>query len=181
VQDGIRSGGVLSALRVIAWGHASGRVRKEEAGDGSDRRCVLVQVTRILHAAVNAKGSLDETRSFYAGTLGLEEAPRPEIPGIPGHWLSVGDAQVHLIGAAPAGEGIDPTGHHVCLAVADLAAAVAELEAADVAYARASQGPVVQIWIVDPAGNTVELQQDPAAVPAHVPGAGSDPAAGDGV
>jgi catechol 2,3-dioxygenase-like lactoylglutathione lyase family enzyme len=124
-----------------------------------------VQVTRILHSSVNAHGSLEETRCFYAGVLGLDSTIRPEIPGIPGHWFAVGDAQIHLVGAIDAGRGIDPTGHHVCLAVTDLEAAVHELEEAGIAYASAMQAAVRQVWIVDPAGNTVELQQDPDVGP----------------
>jgi len=40
-------------------------------------------------------------------------------------------------------------------------AAIGELEARGIAYERAVQGAgTVQIWIIDPAGNTIELQQD---------------------
>jgi len=70
---------------------------------------------------------------------------------------------VHLVGAPPRGTEIDPTGPHFCVGVEDLDAAIAELDAANVAYLRGAQGPVVQIWVRDPAGNTVELQQDPGA------------------
>ena len=61
-----------------------------------------------------------------------------------------------------AGHAIDSTGHHYCVAVTDLDAAVAELEARGIELQRAVQGEgTVQIWIADPAGNTIELQQDP--------------------
>ena len=53
--------------------------------------------------------------------------------------------------------------------VADLDTAVGELEQRGIDYQRAVQGEsTVQIWINDPAGNTIELQQDQAtgAVPA---------------
>ena len=47
------------------------------------------------------------------------------------------------------------------MAVDDLDAAIAELEARGIQYERAVQGEsTVQIWIIDPAGNTVELQQE---------------------
>jgi predicted enzyme related to lactoylglutathione lyase len=50
------------------------------------------------------------------------------------------------------------------VAVDDLDAAVAELEARGIAYARGVQGEgTVQIWITDPAGNTIELQQETRA------------------
>ena len=126
-----------------------------------------MKVNRILHASVNVAGSLDETARFYADVLGMAQAVRPEIPGVGGRWLTAGDGQVHLVDTPMAGAGIDPTGPHFCLAVEDVEAAVAELEGLGIPYARASQpaGPdwqdeVVQIWFTDPAGNTIELQQD---------------------
>ena len=121
-----------------------------------------MKVTRILHHSVNVEGDLGVAVGFYRGLLALGDHPRPEIPGIDGHWFAVGDAQVHLVDA-PAGPGpIRPTGPHVCFGVEDIDAAVAELEAEGIDYTRGAQGTTVQIWIVDPSGNTVELQQDPA-------------------
>ena len=53
-----------------------------------------------------------------------------------------------------------------------LDAAIAELDAKGIEYKRAVQGESnVQIWINDPAGNTIELQQDPASLP-RSPGGG---------
>jgi catechol 2,3-dioxygenase-like lactoylglutathione lyase family enzyme len=121
-----------------------------------------VEVTRILHHSVNVEGGLDENVAFYR-RLALPDLPRPSIPGIGGHWFGVGEAQVHLVDA-PQGEAvIRPTGPHVCFGVADLEAAISELERDDIPYVRATQGDVVQIWVTDPAGNTIELQQDPDA------------------
>jgi catechol 2,3-dioxygenase-like lactoylglutathione lyase family enzyme len=89
--------------------------------------------------------------------------PRPDIPGVPGAWKGVGDQELHLVGAPPRGTPIDSTGNHYCLAVDDLDAAIAELEANGIEYQRGVQGEsAVQIWINDPAGNTIELQQDPS-------------------
>ena len=67
---------------------------------------------------------------------------------------------------ADAGAGaIRPTGPHVCFAVEDLDAAVAELERDGIPYVQGAQGPVVQIWFTDPAGNTVEIQQERGRTP----------------
>ncbi|MHB8452792.1 MAG: VOC family protein [Mycobacteriales bacterium] len=133
-----------------------------------------MRVTRMLHWAVNCHGTLEETREFYQGLFGLAAADRPDIPGIPGYWLTAGDGQLHLVGAPPdAGDGPggrgdgpggpDPTGPHLCLAVADLEEAVGELAAAGLAYERRTSGAgVVQVWVRDPSGATVELQQDAA-------------------
>ena len=120
-----------------------------------------MKVTRVLHASVNVHRELDATRDFYAQLLGLESARRPAIPGVEGHWFTVGDAQLHLVDAPIRGAGaIDPTGPHVCFGVEDLDAAIAELEDAGIPYEQGLQGDVVQIWIVDPSGFTVEIQTD---------------------
>jgi len=121
-----------------------------------------VRVTRFHHVSVNANGaSLEEMVGFYRDVLGLRDQPRPDIPDVPGYWQVVGDQELHLVGAPASGAAIDPTGHHYCVAVDDLDAAIAELEARGIEYARAVQGEgTVQIWIADPAGNTIELQQD---------------------
>ena len=122
-----------------------------------------MKVTRFQHVSLNANGtSLDEMAAFYGDVLGLDDKARPTIPGIPGHWHVVGDQELHLVGAPPTGNTIDPTGHHFCVTVEDLDAAVSELESSGIEYVRAVQGAgTVQIWIADPAGNTVELQQEP--------------------
>jgi catechol 2,3-dioxygenase-like lactoylglutathione lyase family enzyme len=122
-----------------------------------------VKVTRVLHASVNVHHELDATRAFYAQLLGLESASRPAIPGVDGHWFTVGDGQLHLVDAPMLGApAIDRTGPHVCFGVEDLDAAIAELEHAGIAYEQGRQGDIVQIWIVDPSGFTVELQADRA-------------------
>src|SRR5205085_2449284 len=88
-----------------------------------------MNVTRFHHVSVNSNDTpLDEMVEFYRDVLGLGDEPRPEIDGIPGHWHVVGDQQLHLVGAPPSGNVIDTTGHHYCVAVDDLAAAIAELE-----------------------------------------------------
>ena len=121
-----------------------------------------MKVTSFHHVSVNSNGApLDEMVEFYRDVLGLGDKPRPEIPGVPGHWHAVGAQELHLVGAPPFGADIDPTGHHFCVAVEDLDGAIAELETRGIEYARALQGEgTVQIWIADPAGNTIELQQD---------------------
>jgi catechol 2,3-dioxygenase-like lactoylglutathione lyase family enzyme len=80
---------------------------------------------------------------------------------VSGHWHAVGDQELHLVGAPARGGGIDPTGHHYCVAVTDLDGAIAELEERGISYERALQGEgTVQIWFTDPAGNTIEIQQE---------------------
>ena len=121
-----------------------------------------MRVTRFHHVSVNChEASLGDMTAFYGDLFGLSDVPRPEIPGVPGVWKGVADLELHLVGAPPRGTPIDSTGNHYCLAVDDLPAAIAELEAKGIEYQRAVQGEsTVQIWINDPAGNTIELQQE---------------------
>jgi catechol 2,3-dioxygenase-like lactoylglutathione lyase family enzyme len=121
-----------------------------------------VKVTRTLHHSVNVEGRLDETVAFYRRLLGLDDDARPVIPGIDGHWFAAGHAQLHLVDADAGPQAIKPAGPHVCFAVEDLPAAVAELEESGIPYVEGAQGTTVQIWFVDPAGNTIEIQQDTA-------------------
>ena len=59
---------------------------------------------------------------------------------------------------------------HPALFTDDLDAAVAELEAFSIAFVTGEQhqahGVVRQVWVTDPVGNVVELQQDSEATPA---------------
>ena len=89
-----------------------------------------MKVTRFHHVSVNCHdASLDDMTAFYGGLFGLDDVPRPEIPGVPGTWKGVGDLELHLVGAPPRGTPIDSTGNHYCVAVDDLTAAIAELDA----------------------------------------------------
>jgi catechol 2,3-dioxygenase-like lactoylglutathione lyase family enzyme len=121
-----------------------------------------MRVTRFHHVSVNANGTpVEKMAEFYGDVLGLGDKDRPEIPGVPGHWHIVGDQELHLVGAPGSGDVIDTTGNHFCVAVDDLDGAIAELEARGIDYVRAVQGAdTVQIWIADPAGNTIELQRE---------------------
>lgn len=117
-----------------------------------------MKVVRIQHVSVNVHGVLDATRAFYRDVLGLVDAVRPSIPGVDGHWFSVGDAQLHLVDA-PTTVGLNPTADHWCVEVEDLDAARAELAERGIPWVEGGQGEVVQIWVQDPAGRVLELQQ----------------------
>jgi catechol 2,3-dioxygenase-like lactoylglutathione lyase family enzyme len=128
-----------------------------------------MKITRINHAAVNVHGKVDEARAFYTGVLGLPEVAiqlpgRPPIPKgkVPAFWLEQGGVQVHVIGAPLKHELREPTGPHVSWYVADLDEAVEELAAHGIEMRVLGEGRERIVWIADPAGNTVELQQDPA-------------------
>jgi catechol 2,3-dioxygenase-like lactoylglutathione lyase family enzyme len=118
-----------------------------------------MKVVKVQHISVNCHGNLDATRRFYSDLFELRDIPRPDIPGIDGSWLGLGDVQLHLVDAAESGRAPDPVAPHWCLWVVDIHAARAELESAGIEYLEGAQGDVVQIWISDPNGQVVELQQ----------------------
>lgn len=115
---------------------------------------------------------VDQARQFYTDVLGLQaDTGRPTIPGIPGFWMYVGDAQhtaqIHLMGAVgmspmARSEKEDPTIPHVALAVEDIQEAKRELDQRGIWYWRI-QGLVGhysdQVFVHDPFGNVIELHQ----------------------
>ncbi len=133
-----------------------------------------IRVLELHHHAVRvdtAPDVLEAARRFYTDVLHLAvDAERPDIPGLPGFWLYVGDGerttQIHLMGVAatapPERAEIDPTRPHVALAVADVAEARAELERRGIPHwaIPAMVGPTSeQIFMLDPCGNVIELHQ----------------------
>jgi glyoxylase I family protein len=112
----------------------------------------MMRIRRLDHASVRI-GDLGRSRAFYEELLGLRTAPRPEL-GVPGVWYDVGGAQVHLIQAPQAVDGIDPTGPHFAFEVEDFEAVKRTLDARGVRYLDFGGS---QLWIRDPDGNVVEL------------------------
>ena len=116
--------------------------------------------------------SVQKARHFYGEVLGLEtDQGRPNIPGIPGFWMYVGDeknsAQIHLMGAegksaVARSDKEDPTIPHVALAVEDIQEAKKTLDQEGVWYWEI-QGLVgensSQIFVRDPFDNVIELHQ----------------------
>jgi catechol 2,3-dioxygenase-like lactoylglutathione lyase family enzyme len=114
----------------------------------------------INHVSVNAL-DLGESVAFYVELLGAEPIATPNF-GVPTQWLGLGHTQLHLFE-----RDLTPTSHHhLAITVADLAPAyrVAERRDAfdDAAFGNRLvelPGDVVQLYLRDPAGNLVELDQ----------------------
>lgn len=132
---------------------------------------MTIKVLELHHHAIRVgptQAEADVVRDFYVNVLGLaQDLGRTVRSKAPGYWLDVADhAQLHLMGVTgigiDLGDGIDPSRPHVALAVADVAAARAELERLGVPH-RALEGATgptsVQLFLKDPAGNLVELHQ----------------------
>jgi glyoxylase I family protein len=104
---------------------------------------------------------LARSLAFYREVLGFAERPRPDL-GVPGAWLSAGDAEVHLIAGVeglPLGEPppvLNPVAHHVAFRIDDYQAAADRLRAHDIPVLEA--GPTNgQMWVQDPDGHVIEL------------------------
>ena len=133
---------------------------------------MAIKIMEIHHAGVRIDaddGSMRALESFYADVLGLrKDEGRPEIPGIPGMWINVGEVgQIHLIGGdLPSrfaqGPGKDPTAPHVAFGVENIVETKAELDrlGADYWSLKGATGPdAEQLFLNDPCGNLVELHQ----------------------
>ncbi|HSH29829.1 MAG TPA: VOC family protein [Thiohalobacter sp.] len=129
---------------------------------------------RLHHASVIVADT-GRALAFYRDLLGLPVDPdRPDL-GYPGAWLDLGAAQIHLlelpnpdpVTGRPAHGGRD---RHLALAVSELEAVLARLEAAGVAVSRSRSGRAAA-FCRDPDGNAVEL----IAQPGQSSGSGSSP------
>ena len=121
----------------------------------------MIEITRINHTAITTPRDVDKMQTFYCQHLGAERIKRDIPPQyealIPGFWLQFDNGQVHVIEQAKPAEPCDPTGPHIAFYVRCLASAEQYLQQHALSYQR------VQDFLIlaDPAGNTIELQQDP--------------------
>jgi len=134
-----------------------------------------IKVLELHHHGIRigtAPEEVESGRRFYTDVLGLHADPeRPDLPGVPGYWMFVGNdentASIHLMGA----EGVsplarspkeDPTLPHVALAVEDIHEAKRDLERRGIWFWQI-QGLVGensdQVFVEDPFGNLIELHQ----------------------
>jgi len=126
--------------------------------------------TDINHVSVNAR-NLEESIDFYADLFGAQPVPTPNF-GLPVQWLALGRTQVHLFE-----RDLQPTSlHHFAVTVDDVEPVYRAAERRD-AFDDGSfgnhliqlPGDVVQMYVRDPAGNLVEVDQAGAAgLPDHL-------------
>lgn len=122
-------------------------------------------ITHLGHVAY-AVSDLDAALDFYCAKLGLKEAFRLfHDDGTP--WIVyvlVGERGfIELFpGGKPQAGKVESSYRHLCLAVDDMAATLAELKARGLALtgepSRGKDGNV-QFWLTDPDGNRLELME----------------------
>jgi catechol 2,3-dioxygenase-like lactoylglutathione lyase family enzyme len=117
--------------------------------------------SRINHVSINAR-DLQESVDFYIDLLAAEPIATPNF-GIPVQWLALGRTQLHLFEKE-----LQPTSHHhLGITVDDLEPVYRAAERRG-AFDREAfgnhlvelPGDIVQLYIRDPAGNLVEIDQD---------------------
>jgi lactoylglutathione lyase len=116
--------------------------------------------SRINHVSISAR-DLATSADFFVELLGAEAIPSPNF-GNPVRWLALGRTQLHLFEADE-----PPTSHHhVAITVDDLEPVYRAAERRD-AFDRVAfgnhlvelPGDVVQLYLRDPGGNLIELDQ----------------------
>jgi catechol 2,3-dioxygenase-like lactoylglutathione lyase family enzyme len=115
---------------------------------------------QINHVSINAL-DLQESVEFYIDLLGAEPIATPNF-GIPVQWLALGRTQLHLFE-----RDLKPTSHHHLGITVDAIEPVYRAAEARGAFDDESfgnrlvelPGDVVQLYVRDPAGNLVEIDQ----------------------
>ena len=106
------------------------------------------------------EATLADMVAFYGDLFGLESKKRPEIPGVPGHWFGVSDQELHVVGAPPQETEIDTTGNHIVSPSRTWTRPSPNSRIKTSLTSGRSRSGHGAVWINDPAGNTIELQQD---------------------
>jgi catechol 2,3-dioxygenase-like lactoylglutathione lyase family enzyme len=119
--------------------------------------------SRINHVSVNAL-DLRESVRFYVELFGAEPIPTPNF-GLPVQWLALDRTQLHLFERE-----LQPTSHHHFAVTVDDITPVYRAAERRAAFDRRAfgnhlvelPGDVVQLYVRDPAGNLVEIDQSGA-------------------
>jgi catechol-2,3-dioxygenase len=125
-----------------------------------------MSIRGLAHVNFHAHRELmDAMKDFYCDVVGLEVGPRPNF-AMPGYWLYAGgEPIVHLYQATTEEvrePGAPATFDHVAFTCENVSAVEARLRARSTEYRKAAVpgAKVVQIFLTDPARNTVELNFD---------------------
>lgn len=123
-----------------------------------------MKITQLLHSSILVR-DLGQARAFYEGVLGLSPSTqRPDL-GYPGVWYELGAQQIHVLALANAPQpiyaeqgGAEHGGRdrHIALAIDDIAALKARLEALKIAYTLSRSGRRA-LFCRDPDGNALEF------------------------
>ncbi len=120
-----------------------------------------MKISKLLHAALLVS-DLARARAFYQDVLGLREKARHGFD-FEGAWYDLGENELHLMVVAdplPPAEQRPRRDFHVALLVDDYEAAKAHLTKLGIPFREGRRG-LAQLFVRDPDGNLIELQQKP--------------------
>lgn len=118
-----------------------------------------MKVTQLLHSSILVR-DIDQARAFYEGVLGFTpSSQRPDL-GYPGVWYELGAQQIHVLALANAPQVIHAEhggrDRHIALAIDDIAALKAKLDALKITYTLSRSGRRA-LFCRDPDGNALEF------------------------
>jgi catechol 2,3-dioxygenase-like lactoylglutathione lyase family enzyme len=132
-------------------------------------------LTALNHYTIRAQ-DVRQTLDFYIGVLGMHDGPRPKFDN-PGHWLYCGDnAVIHVVSkdlpdvfvgrvhdtGGPSDAALLGSGSvdHIAFAGTDHSEALERVRARGIAYKENAipEMGLLQIFVEDPNGLTVEMQ-----------------------
>lgn len=118
-----------------------------------------MKISKLLHAAILVS-DLQRAKQFYEGVLGLKEKLRHSFD-FDGVWYDLGENELHLMvvpDTLPAAEQRPRRDYHVAFLIDDYEAAKAQLAKLGVPFREGRHG-LAQLFVRDPDGNLIELQQ----------------------
>lgn len=121
-----------------------------------------MKIIGFNHVGLNAAGKHQETHEFYTQFLGLNDIERTGAATlVNGFWAGNETPLVHVISDKAEGKFSMPNDTHLSLYVEDINETVSEVKAYTEDFVHIGEGSAQIIWFKDPAGNTIECQQDP--------------------
>jgi catechol 2,3-dioxygenase-like lactoylglutathione lyase family enzyme len=121
-----------------------------------------MRITRLNHVGINATGHEQAVREFYLSFLGMHDMERNAVAArVKGFWAGTDWPIVHVVTEPAEGGPAMALGPHLSLFVDNIDEAIREVQARTTEVLLTGEGPTRIVWFRDPAGNTVELQQDP--------------------
>jgi len=123
---------------------------------------MAIKVLGLHHANVHLPRH-EQALDFYGRILGLERDPKQQFdPQRPNYWWNLGQQGTQIHSPAFAGDGQGANANHFALLVEDIAETKRTFDAEGIAYSEQKQpGRALQIFVHDPAGNTLEFFQPP--------------------
>jgi catechol 2,3-dioxygenase-like lactoylglutathione lyase family enzyme len=123
---------------------------------------MAIKIIGLHHANVHLQSS-QQALDFYGRILGLNRDPKQQFdPERPNFWWNLGEQGTQIHSPAFAGDGQGANANHFALMVEDIEDTIRTFEAEGIRFREQHlPGRAKQIFVEDPAGNTLEFFQPP--------------------